>query len=303
MVSGRVRKQMVFVSACRRRLTRVLKESGDKVEEGGRRQSSFEDLVEQLRDSMETIKKLKAECDKVKKKADGKAAQKRHEFNGEVHHAKGLLKRMEEIMRPLQKDLDKREKKGKTDGKYTALRRDVNMKEELISAMRTEIEKLEWQPEYEMDSKDQANMDEANKMLRAARAARRSGLMQGALTSDDAPPAGGEPDEDDPEFDAKQREIAQNRKDQEVILGRILHSLGTLKQQAHTIGDSIDQSNKHLEDMEDDADNATTALKRLNRATLRAYEEVSNQSYFTNIACFLLLIALCGIAVYYLDLI
>ena len=302
MVSTKVRKQTIFVSACRRRLKKMMIENGDGADgEEHVKKSPFPQMVEHLRECMDSVKTLRAEIDKLRKKKDAAAATKRHEYNTEIHRAKGILRKMRESLAPLQKEVQKLESKGKTSSeKYIAKKRDFNHKDELIINMYTELEKLEFK-DTEFSAKEAEVMDDANNMVRQVRRARREEMMKGALCNDDAGPP--PPEEEDPDFDAKQQEIAQNRKEQEIILGRILNGLGTLKEQALNIGDQIDQSNEVLETMDKRADVATDGLQKLNKATLRALQEASNQSCFTNIACFLLLIALVGVAVYYLDLV
>eukprot|EP00754_Rhynchopus_humris_P035376 Rhum_TRINITY_DN16905_c0_g1::Rhum_TRINITY_DN16905_c0_g1_i1::g.164794::m.164794 len=309
MVSQKVRKQLIFVSASQRRLKKILMENGDNAEGAyDSKAPTFTQLVEEFRAAMESLAELKKECDAVRRKQTGEAARKRQEFTSEVHRCKGILTRMRDTLAPLERKIEKAERKGKDLGdKHEERKQEVAQKKSLIQTLYTELEKLEWQPDFAMNATDAGAMSEANDVLKNVRAARSRGMMQGALASspqgDAASPAGGGVPEEDPEFDARMKEVEANKKEQDAILGSISQGLLKLKEQARTMGDQIQQSNNTMDKMEEQADEAKSGLEKLNKSSLRALNEVSNQSYFTNIACFLFLLALAGVAVYYLDLI
>eukprot|EP01064_Diplonema_japonicum_P018095 TRINITY_DN26793_c0_g1_i1.p1 TRINITY_DN26793_c0_g1~~TRINITY_DN26793_c0_g1_i1.p1 ORF type:complete len:320 (+),score=86.13 TRINITY_DN26793_c0_g1_i1:45-962(+) len=305
MPSQKVRKQLTFVNASRRRLKKMMIENGDQAPDSTGKSRDFSMMCEEFKQALDEIKKLRDECEKMRKKTDGEAARKRHEYNGEVRRAKEILKTMKESLSALQKKIEKVERKGgkKVDSeKHTQRKREFQAKDELITTLYTELEKLEWAPErMQMNKQEAGRLREADDVLRAARNERRKAqLMQ---DQDDAP-EGGEPiDEHDPEYEANQKQIEANKKEQEAILGRISQGLGVLKERAIGIGEQVEQSNARLQEMEEKADETHSSLKQLNKATLKALDEASNSSYFTNLACFLLLLALAGVAVYYLDLV
>eukprot|EP01059_Diplonema_ambulator_P005963 TRINITY_DN15735_c0_g1_i1.p1 TRINITY_DN15735_c0_g1~~TRINITY_DN15735_c0_g1_i1.p1 ORF type:complete len:302 (+),score=127.72 TRINITY_DN15735_c0_g1_i1:59-964(+) len=301
MPSQKVRKQITFVNACRRRLKRMMIENGEQAAEGSGKVKDFTMLCEEFRLSLEEITKLKDECEKMARQSDGEAARKRHEFNGEVRRAKELLKSMRGTLQQLQKKIEKVERKGgkkMESEKHLQRKREFKAKDDLITSLYTELEKLEWAPErMQMNKQEAGRLREADDVLRAARNERKK-----AQFMPDEPQDASEP-MDDPEFEAKQRQIEANRREQEAILGRISQGLGVLKERAIGIGHTIEESNARLEEMEAQADNTHKGLKQLNKATLKAIDEATNSSYFTNLACFLLLLALAGVAVYYLGLV
>ncbi|KAJ9455503.1 hypothetical protein DIPPA_10903 [Diplonema papillatum] len=151
MPSHKVRRQLIFVNACRRRLKKMSIENGDQVAEGSSKSASFAQMVEELRMVMDAMNKLKKECDAVKNKKDGDAVRKRHEFNTEIKRAKDLLAEMRMSLRSLQKKIEKADKKGKTDNeKHQARVAELRTKEDTITALFSEIEKLSVQREHEV---------------------------------------------------------------------------------------------------------------------------------------------------------
>eukprot|EP01063_Lacrimia_lanifica_P014351 TRINITY_DN20959_c0_g1_i1.p1 TRINITY_DN20959_c0_g1~~TRINITY_DN20959_c0_g1_i1.p1 ORF type:complete len:301 (+),score=134.42 TRINITY_DN20959_c0_g1_i1:87-989(+) len=300
MPSQKVRKQKIFVNACRRRLKRILTENGvdDNTDENG--VQSFSAMVQEFAETVQSITECRERMLKVQGKSNSEAAGTRHEFNTEVRNAKTILKNMSGSLVNIERKLAKAEKKGQTDtDKYQERKRDVERKRRVIEDLTKELDTLNEAPELKMSAANAGRLEEAEMLIRAGRLAnKRQDLMSGAGGQD----ANGD-DEADPETEAMHKQLQKDRELQEKALARILNGVGTLKEKATNIGYEIDKQNTKLDVVTGKADSTKKDLKALNRSTLSAINEASNQSYFTNIACFLLLIALAGVAVYYLDLV
>ena len=305
MPSARVRKQLTLVNACRRRLKRMQQENGD-VQDNSKtsKGANFSVMMEEMKLCLDDIGKLKIEVDKVAGKSTGDAARTRNEFNGEIRRGRGILKTMKQSIQSLEKKVDEAERKGgkktQTD-KHHERKRELQAKEDMITNLYTELEKLEWKPEHDMNTADAGNLDQADLQLRAIRRRQRADVMQ---DKDGGEGGAAQPSEDyDEDFEKNQKKIEERKLQHEQILNRISLGLGTLKEQAIGIGHQIDASNSRVEDMEGRAENTHSGLRALNRSALKALESANSNSFFTNIACFLVLLALGGVAVYYLDLV
>eukprot|EP01060_Flectonema_neradi_P020737 TRINITY_DN2823_c0_g4_i1.p1 TRINITY_DN2823_c0_g4~~TRINITY_DN2823_c0_g4_i1.p1 ORF type:complete len:307 (+),score=71.21 TRINITY_DN2823_c0_g4_i1:167-1087(+) len=306
MPSVKVRKQQTLVNACRRRLKRMQVENGEVPSDAkSSKGANFSVMVEELKQCMDGIGKMKVDVDKVAGKSNGDAARVRNEFNSEIQRARTILTAMGKSLVNLRNKVDAAERKGgkKTETeKHISRKKELRSKEDLITNMNTELEKLEWKPEYEMNKADASNLDQADLQLRAIRRRQRGDVMKETSDGGEGGPA--QPDEDyDEEFEKNQKLIENRRIQQEQILTRISRGLGTLKEQAINIGHQIDASNARVEDLEERAEKTQTGLRALNKSALRALESANSNSFFTNVACFLVLIALSGVAVYYLDLV
>eukprot|EP00755_Sulcionema_specki_P017097 Sspe_Gene.63612::Locus_36668_Transcript_1_1_Confidence_1.000_Length_1181::g.63612::m.63612 len=308
MPNVKARKMITHVSSCRRRLRRIMIENGENFgEEGtGTNNRDFEALVEELRGQLEEIKKIKEERDTLKNKNDGEAARKYHEYNVAVREAKNIVRQMKANVQGLEKKVEKADRKGQTETeKYQQKKQELQRKQNVIEMMTQQLEQLEASPEREMAAPEAAMLTEAREHVKAFRSAmQRDDVMGGAPGgSSDAvsPDDVNISDADREQFQMQMRQIEQGRKEEDELLTKLSYALTQLKERSRTIGDQIDKSLHNLDDLDKRTDATRKDLRSLTRSVNKALNDVNNTSYFTNIGCFLLLLALVGVVVYYVD--